>query len=252
MTGARCWTLDLGNSALKVVDWSAPEPRASRLAWEDAWEAGLSRLAGAPPGVALVSSVVDGPRREAVLDQLASLGVEAHVNPEAPLSVACRCPETVGRDRLHAAAGAWRLGGEAALVVDAGTAVTVDALAAPAGVPTFLGGAIAPGAQLLVGALRAGGAQLAAFEVLPRGDAPALGRDSREALEAGVVVGLHGAVRELVRRVAAEAGLGHAPVWLTGGAAALLPDGLFEGRALRREPLLVHHGLLAAAEAAGV
>ena len=246
MTGASRWTLDLGNSALKVVDWSAPEPRALRLAWEEAWEDGLARLAGAPPDLALVSSVVDGPRREAVLGLLGALGVEARVNPEVPLAVACRSPETVGRDRLHAAAGAWRLGGEAAVVVDAGTAVTVDALAAPAGAPTFLGGAIAPGPQLLAGALRAGGAQLAAFEVLPRADAPALGRDSREALEAGGVVGLHGAVRELVRRVAAEAGLGGAPVWLTGGAADLLPDGLFEGRALRREPLLVHHGLLAA------
>lgn len=250
MTGVPRWTLDLGNSALKVVDWSRAEPAVLDLPWSGAGAEGLA-LEGPPPELALVSSVVDGPRREAVLARLSALGVEALLNPPVPLAIACRSPETVGRDRLHAAAGAWGLGRGPALVVDLGTALTVDALGAPGGEPTFLGGAIAPGPRLLVEALRSGGAQLGAFPVEPRVEAPALGRDSREALEAGVVVGLQGAVRELVRRVAEEAGLGEVPVHLTGGAAGLLPDGLFGGRRVHRDPLLVHRGLLASGEARG-
>ena len=62
----------------------------------------------------------------------------------------------------------------------------------------ILGGAIAPGPRLLSEALARGGARLLAVEV--DANVPALGRDTAEALRAGVVFGLRGAVRELVRR----------------------------------------------------
>lgn len=243
-------TLDLGNSALKAVAWSAPSPASARVGWDEDWRGALRGLTSAPVEHAFVSSVVGSERLREVAVWLGELTDDVRVNPALPLAIGCLDEETIGRDRLYAAWGCWTLGAEAAVVVDAGTAVTVDALALRGGLPTFLGGAIAPGPRLLVEALRAGGAQLAQFQNEPRADAPALGQDSREALEAGVTVGFQGAVRELVRRVADEAGLGAAPVWLTGGASALLrEDALFEGRDVHREPWLVHRGLRAAAEA---
>lgn len=251
MIGVRRWTLDLGNSAVKVVDWAEPGTPLRAVPWDELERDGIVPPGTPAPDEALLSSVVGGERLEAVVARLEAAGAAACVNPTVPLEVACRTPETVGRDRLLAAAGAWRAGGEPAVVVDAGTAVTVDALGAPGGAPSFLGGAIAPGAGLLEQALRRGGAQLAAYELAPRADARALGRDSREALEAGVVVGLQGAVRELVERVSSEADLTAAPLWITGGMADLLPDTLFPGRTVRREPLLVHLGLLAAGGVAG-
>jgi type III pantothenate kinase len=167
------------------------------------------------------------------------------------LEIACREPASVGRDRLFAARGAWQLLHSSCLVLDAGTALTVDALRASDGErPVFLGGAIAPGPRLLARALSSGTARLP--EVDPRPLPRALGRDTREALEAGVALGFLGAARELAARIAAEAGLGAAPLVLTGGARAFLEaPSLFDGRTLRVEPELVHLGLLAASGAGG-
>ena len=102
------------------------------------------------------------------------------------------------------------------------------------------------GPRLLARALAAGGARLP--EVAPRADAPALGRCTRAALEAGVAVGLRGAARELIEGVAREAELGPpgaVPVVLTGGARAFLTGGTPLAKDVLEEPDLVHLGLLA-------
>ena len=66
-------------------------------------------------------------------------------------------------------------------------------------------------------------------------------------MQAGVVVGFRGAAERLVEEVAAEAGLGSAPVVLTGGAREfLLVPRPFTIRPLEVVPELVHRGLLAA------
>jgi type III pantothenate kinase len=181
----------------------------------------------------------------------ASVGRPAPREPRLDLAIECRDTHTIGRDRLFAARGAWELLGTPAIVVDAGTALTVDALGrAAGGGPSFLGGAIAPGPLLLAASLASGAEQL--FEVTPSPRAAALGRDSREALTAGVSVGFVGAAKELVLRIGKEAGLEDAPLVLTGGAASFLADA-FEERHLTHEPELVARGLIAAdaAERAG-
>ena len=97
-------------------------------------------------------------------------------------------------DRLFAARAALELGDEACLVVDAGTALTVDvARPATAGAArgAFLGGAIAPGPTLLAAALARGAAQLP--EIDPQPGAAALGLDTRAAIESGIAVGFAGA-----------------------------------------------------------
>ena len=160
-------------------------------------------------------------------------------------------PERVGADRLFAARGALECLGESAIVIDAGTALTVDALRAE---PTpsfsgswrrgeFLGGAIAPGPQLLARALASGAARL--FEVVPTANPRALGRDTSAALHAGIGVGLRGAARELAREVAREAGFDRPPIALTGGARAFVAAA-FEGQRVLESEDLVHLGLCAA------
>jgi type III pantothenate kinase len=162
--------------------------------------------------------------------------------PEPGLAVACLEPEKVGRDRLFAARGALELCRASAIVVDAGTALTVDAVREDG---TFLGGAIAPGPTLLAKVLAEGTARLPRIEPRPR--PAALGRTTEEALQAGVVVGFRGAARELVERVSDEAGFAGAPVVLTGGAGRFLREpNAFVARRVFEEPDLVHIGLLAA------
>ncbi len=249
-------TLDLGNSRCKLRRWRVALGRAPELCASDelastgalagrleTWLEGAGELAGA----ALVS--VAAPELEAALARLleARFGARFLGALDAGLESACREPARVGRDRLFAARGALELVHGSCLVLDAGTALTVDALRAPeGGPPTFLGGAIAPGPRLLARALAGGTARLQ--EVDPRPRPRALGRDTREALESGVALGFAGAARELVQRIGAEAELELAALVLTGGARAFLEQpALFGERSLRVEPDLVHLGLLAAA-----
>jgi type III pantothenate kinase len=242
-------TLDLGNSSLKLVRWQACTPRGfERVAWSADWEGvvaeQLKGVGGLGLEAVLISSVVDGSRREALSALCAQFTSRVVVNPEVGFEVACQTPETVGRDRLFAAWGAWQAAQEPVLVVDAGTALTVDALDLNRGKPRFLGGAIAPGPQLLTRALSEGGAQLFVTEL--DGEVPALGRDTRGALQAGVAVGFQGAARELVERVGQEANMDSAAVYLTGGARSfLLRPGLFGERVLVEDEWLVHRGLRA-------
>lgn len=251
-------TLDLGNSRLKLRRWRVRVGAAPELAESATIPSGsehvaqvLAAIQGEPDRLALSSVAAAAVEAELVRGLSARFGARFSAHPAPPLELDVRAPERVGRDRVFAALGAWERFRASAIVVDAGTCATVDALAAPrvnGGRARFLGGAIAPGPALLARALASGGARLFAVDTKP--GARALGRDTEEALRAGVVVGFRGAVRELVLEVGREAGLENAPVVWTGGAAELLlSPSLFPARENRVEPDLVHHGLLAALDA---
>jgi type III pantothenate kinase len=234
-------TGDLGNSRCKLRLWSADRTRLAAKDFDSragigaevaAWLAGMPRAdAFAVCGVASV---------ELEEELLRTLG--SAVRPDPGLRVECREPERVGRDRLFAARGALEITSAGAIVVDAGTALTVDAAR---GDGVFLGGAIAPGPALLARALADGTARLP--KIVPRGKGPALGRDTEEALQAGVVHGFRGAARELVDRIFEESELASVPILLTGGARGFLCEpSAFPGRRVIEEGDLVHLGLLAA------
>lgn len=234
-------TGDLGNSRCKLRLWSADRTRLAAMDFDS--RAGI--------GAEVSAWLAEIPRAEAfALCSVASLALEQEllgaldpaIRPDPGLRVDCREPEKVGRDRLFAARGALELSPAGAIVVDAGTALTVDAARADG---TFLGGAIAPGPELLARTLAEGTARLP--RIAPRERAPALGRDTQEALQAGVLHGFRGAARELVDRVSEESALAAAPVVLTGGARGLLREPTaFPARRVIEEADLVHLGLLAA------
>jgi len=245
-------TVDLGNSRLKAVLWSpAQEPApAGSFEGEGSDLGPFARWLGALRGrPAALSSVASTGLTEAVQRALEAAGVHLHVAPDSGLENRCRPPEGVGLDRLYAAAAAAELCAGSCIVVDAGTALTVDAVALEGTVRAFLGGAIAPGPALLAAALAEGTARLPRIQ--PEPCARALGRSTDEALRAGIGLGFRGAAQALVEQLAAEAGFGAVPVFLTGGARAhlLLPEP-FTARPLRIVPDLVHRGLLAALRAA--
>jgi len=242
-------TFDQGNSSLKWCLWEAAAgaPAAVILrgrAGEGPLESGLvelgDQLAGAPVEAALYCGVTGAAGEAAVRAcwETISSGMPWR-EPRADIESQCEDPEAVGHDRRFAALAAFAQKGEA-LVVDAGTALTVDAVGSG---PTFLGGAIAPGPKLLADALGRGGAELFAIE--PKTDARALGRSTADALGAGVSVGFRGAASHLVHEVSLEAGLEGAPVILTGGARSFLKGaGLFGERPVHAFRDLVHLGLL--------
>jgi pantothenate kinase type III len=242
-------TVDLGNSAIKLRRWAEGDGEAEiSISWPGDWERALGEvLERTAPFDGIAGCSVAEPEPTRRVHALLRAKTDTFLpEPDPGLAIDCRDPHTIGRDRLYAARGGWELARGAALIVDAGTAVTVDALGSDHRGGVFLGGAIAPGPELLADALARGGANL--FPVRPEPGARALGRDSLEALRAGVSVGFVGAVVELVRRIGREAGMEGAPVFLAGGARSFLEaPGLFGSREVRIVPGLVHRGLFAAA-----
>jgi type III pantothenate kinase len=182
----------------------------------EAW----ARIADQPDScvaVASVSTPVSLPLldrlRGSIGDAVQELGEEIGVPIGTQLD-----PESVpGIDRLLNAAAAWSILRSACVIVDAGTAVTVDFVD---GAGTFQGGAIAPGARMQLQALHEGTSALPAVE-LAAPDEEAFAKNTRDAMLQGVVHGIRGLVWRLVERYAEHYGA-FPTVIATGGDAALL------------------------------
>ncbi len=116
-----------------------------------------------------------------------------------PMKVDLPDPAKVGVDRVLNAAAAYERIKDAVAVVDAGTAITVDCVS-PEGV--FLGGAIMPGLALSARALHENTALLPQVKV----DKPdrVCGKDTSQAIQAGIYYGAVGAIREFIERYATE------------------------------------------------
>lgn len=125
---------------------------------------------------------------------------------------------TTGQDRLLNALAAFDTIREACVVVDAGTAVTVDFID---GEGVFHGGAIAPGARMQLAALHAGTASLPEVEFAAPLSAEPFPKTTIEAMRAGVTIGVRGMVRAMVERYA-EAFGAYPRVIATGGDAQML------------------------------
>ena len=129
-------------------------------------------------------------------------------------------PETlVGDDRLLNAAAAYHVLKQACVVIDAGTAITVDFVD---GAGTFHGGAIAPGTRMMLDSLSRHTAQLPEVEMARPEEL--IGHNTAQAMLGGVFYGVRGMARELAERYAEFAGL-YPVVVATGGDADMLFNG---------------------------
>ena len=116
-----------------------------------------------------------------------------------PLAVRVDRPDDVGADRLVNALAAARLHGTPAVVVDFGTATTLDCIASDG---AYVGGAIAPGLELGLEALAARTAKLPRIEL--RAPDRAIGRDTVSAMQSGTIFGYQALASGLLSRVRAE------------------------------------------------
>ena len=117
------------------------------------------------------------------------------------LKIKTRNPLEVGADRIaNAIAVAEMFPGQNCVVVDFGTAITLDAVT---GNREYLGGAICAGLGLAMEALGSKTAKLPFVEITqPK---LALGRSTIEAIQGGLFFGYYGMVKELVSRIRHEA-----------------------------------------------
>lgn len=174
--------------------------------------------------------------------------VPVRVSTELPVdfSAYAGCA-TLGADRIaNVVAAVHDHPDESLVILDAGTATTLDVVLPPAvagGKPCFLGGAIAPGVGTMVHALHGGTAQLPEVSLLF--PSQTIGRNTVEALQSGCVLGYRGLLHELLQSMERECGCCLRPV-LTGGDAPLLAELMPELGA--PEPLLTLRGIALCAE----
>jgi type III pantothenate kinase len=163
---------------------------------------------------------------------------------DVPIAIHVDEPSRVGIDRLLAAAAADRMRrrDHAAIVVDLGSAITVDLLDAAS---AFCGGAILPGIATSARALEehTDALPLVAMDQLEQPPAP-VGKSTVTAIESGLYWGAVGAVCELIDQMSRE--LPAEPdVFLTGGASAHVAE-LLQSRSnytVRHLPNLVLSGI---------
>ncbi|MHC5064484.1 MAG: type III pantothenate kinase [Planctomycetota bacterium] len=227
-------SLDRGNSSLDCRLQGAGIAERARLDPDPA--ALQSFLGDRVPWLAIGLSAVPGGLSEA-RQLLSELGCDLLLADEdlaCPLQLDY-APGQLGVDRWVAALAACRLSGDA-LVVDCGSAVTIDLVTAAG---RFAGGIIAPGREAfqLGLAARAPSLPLDRAEQFP--DLPPA--SSAAAIGAGLGWGFVSMVDGLVSRMLSASGLRSPSLLLTGGDAELLAERSDHEFELR--PALIHEGL---------
>ena len=190
-----------------------------------------------PPAAERLESVLPFASRRVTLDEIS---IEVRVDQ----------PQQVGIDRLlnAVAADCLRSPGRPAIVIDLGTAVTVD-LVSPDG--AFEGGAILPGTALGGASLQSATASLPRLLPKDLGHEPsALGKSTHAAIAAGLYWGTIGGVSKVVEQILANQADKNPSVFCTGGEAGRFGSKLeFRGQSARLVPHLLLSGISIVAEA---
>ena len=193
--------VDIGNTLLKLAVFDGGRLVAQQCVGELREETFAGLLGGARAARAVVAStrgeapaIVEAVRRHT--DYL----LEFTPATPVPIGNAYLTPATLGRDRLAAAVGAATLyPGRNALIVDFGTAVTLDFVSADG---VFRGGCISPGMAMRFRALHEYTAALPLCDATD--SAELLGRTTDEAVRLGVMNSLAFEIEGYIARMQCE------------------------------------------------
>ena len=193
--------VDIGNTLLKLAVFDGGRLVAQQCVGELREETFAGLLGGARAARAVVAStrgeapaIVEAVRRHT--DNL----LEFTPATPVPIGNAYLTPATLGRDRLAAAVGAATLyPGRNALIVDFGTAVTLDFVSADG---VFRGGCISPGMAMRFRALHEYTAALPLCDATD--SAELLGRTTDEAVRLGVMNSLAFEIEGYIARMQGE------------------------------------------------
>lgn len=181
----------------------------------------LSGLAAVEVTDAIISCVV--PPMERLLVKM--IEVYFHCEPvvvgesiAADMPVLYDHPEEVGADRIVNAVAAWERYQTALVVVDFGTATTFDAISDQG---EYLGGAICPGITVSSEALFHAASKLPRVELAKPSEV--IGRTTVHSIQAGLLYGYIGQIREVVTRMKEEL-QGEVTVLATGGLATFFAE----------------------------
>lgn len=217
--------LDVGNSRMKwrFFKSQTTHHNKSYSSLEKAWQ----EVASEHDIVGIEACCVRNERAKLSLEELAKNIFKANIHwrdaqaEQNGVKNGYDVPKTLGADRWAALVGARaRQEHSACIVVDAGTAITVDFLAANG---QHHGGVILPGIWALLKTLDL--ADLLSSKYLDLNDSlQALAKTTHKGLVSGVVFSAQGGVKSAIEKQVARAGISmnDLPIFLTGGDAALL------------------------------
>jgi len=239
---------DIGNTRIKwgLCGAAAVERAVSLPDDSDSWRRQLDGWHIDKPERWVLAGVVPA-RRDKLADWLRQLGHHVEVIThfsQVPLSIIVDMPETVGIDRLlnALAAKSELTRGVPAVVVDVGSAVTVDLVNSDG---AFVGGSIFPGLRLMAEALHDFTAQLPLVKAseYPT-NVPA--RSTVTAIAAGIHWAVVGGVMALARELNLSAPSPDSlDVFITGGDASAIAPDLMDRQLYRYHvaPLLTLEGI---------
>ena len=164
----------------------------------------------------ILASVV--PRVTAAWEELVAISCACDVMVVGPglktgMVIKYDNPHEVGADRIVNGVAAFARFGGPVIIVDFGTATTLDVIDATG---AYLGGAIAPGVETSAEALFSKAARLSKVDLEP--PSAVIGTNTRMSVQAGLLLGEAAMVDGLVRRTWGELGT-ETPVIATGGLA---------------------------------
>jgi type III pantothenate kinase len=226
-------TIDRGNTMTKLVVWNGNRQLMNCSIVKATTASIMRAISSLEVDRAMICSVAGSFAK--LSEELLARGIELkELNAETPLPIEIdyATPQTLGTDRIAAAAGARALyPGRDILIADIGTAATYDWLTADG---HFAGGNIAPGIGMRLKALNHFTARLPLIR--SNGDIKAWGDTTETAMRSGAIYGVVAEICYYRQMLSKEA-----VVVLTGGwgsdVAKLLP---FE---VKVEDLLVNTGL---------
>ncbi len=254
--------VDIGNSRIKLgefptrtADGGLPQPTRTLQLSTPTWEPVEIALWLAPQKpkdfqwlCGSVNQVAADKMRAWLADEAGSGSVRFLENDQLPVAVNVENRNAVGIDRLLAAVAANRLRPPdcPAVVIDVGTAITVDVVSREG---VFCGGAILPGVEMSAKALHEYTDRLPQSKMSELGEPPpALGTSTDEAITSGLYWGAVGAIRALIQQLNQDMPVPPLAI-LTGGAARRVAD-LLEVPARYEEHLILSGIALTAAKLA--
>ena len=218
--------IDLGNSRVKWAtardnDWSEGQPfenngtQTDFAVWRDLKPANI--FVSNSAGDSCYQHLCDWCSG---LWNLSPQTLEAQIE-QAGLKNGYRAPNQLGVDRWLAMVAARQIYPGAFVVVDCGTAITVDSVSEKG---QFLGGVISSGARTMISALKAKAPHLSSGAMNYSG---VFNLDTQNAIDSGALIFVAGGIERVLREAESSLGSGF-PVVMTGGSApaiASLIDG---------------------------
>lgn len=230
-------TIDVGNTYTKYTVFTGESGRTVAVTDTVSETDVASLYSDYDIGRTLISSV-NLPQYSTITDILKRLGIDfLHLNRQTPLpfGLCYQTPETLGFDRIAAAAGAICLcPDKPVLIIDVGTCITYDFCANR----QFLGGNIAPGIAMRIKAMHAFTAALPDTETDYSVDP--MGKSTSTAMQAGAFWGAVYEMESYITRYSRE--YSALQTIITGGGAERVMPHL-NTDSIRFEPLLVPIGL---------